>query len=967
MKKLITILLCLLTATALFSQFPNKQFLANNQTMLEIRGGGMADSGLAIGNFTDTVAANKGSYIKGTPYIRITVGGNSTYMRNSTANAWLPMDGPVNFIPINHLLAATDVNSIDLTNFTQTWQWTTLQNGSGLNLVVNSPFLGNAAAALSTEMSGNKNSVTTYGMTSSNNVTGSFTVNVAGLFHSSGGAANHALQIQDGSEGAGKLLSSDADGLTTWIASSAIGITANVTPILSGTDTRVLFDDGGKVGENAGFTFAKSTGSVTLGGALFVPNSTSTLSSIYLNNVKYFSNFGSANFTDVYSGPNAGPTVSNSVSQNNVGMGNGVLNAWNPTGVGTNEQVVAIGFHAMGNAIGGSNSVAIGTLALQNQHQSISSNIAIGKFSLFSDTTGGSNVAVGANTDITSGQFNTFLGHEVSQAGTSAAANTALGYRSMNALTIGAGNTGAGQRSLENLTTGIDNAALGEYSGNGINVGSNNLFLGSWSGAYLGNISNYGVIQTGNAGSNSIATVVFDFANKRTGFNFLQGTSLSHTLEVNGDIRTGVAGTTQGKLLMEGSVSGVVTIKTDTTAGTYTLTLPTTDGNANEFLQTNGSGVLTWAAAGGTSITIGSTVISSGTNTRALFDDGGVVGEDAGFTYNKTSLTLSINSVSIGRGNTSTEATNTAIGNGAGNAWTSATNSTAAGYRALFVGTSGTNCTAFGYQALTANTTGDYNTAMGSGALQSNVSGSNNTAMGIQALLLNTVSSSTAVGYTALQVATTGGQNTAVGFQSLVNTTTGGTNTAMGYNAGQSNTSGSNNSYFGYAANGPTTGSNNTVVGAQVNIGAVSNTIAIGNGNGTIKFLDDATTTTLPDLVRMSAYGAGTATFDASGNITSVSDERLKFIQGNYGAGLPELMNIHPIIYKWRPESNMETAHSYAGFSAQNIKSVLGDLGSGINNAGYLSIQDRAIIAMLVNAVQQQQAEIDQLKKELLK
>ena len=31
----------------------------------------------------------------------------------------------------------------------------------------------------------------------------------------------------------------------------------------------------------------------------------------------------------------------------------------------------------------------------------------------------------------------------------------------------------------------------------------------------------------------------------------------------------------------------------------YTLTFPNTDGNANEFLQTNGSGTLTWAEAGG--------------------------------------------------------------------------------------------------------------------------------------------------------------------------------------------------------------------------------------------------------------------------------------------------------------------------------------------------------------------------------
>lgn len=39
---------------------------------------------------------------------------------------------------------------------------------------------------------------------------------------------------------------------------------------------------------------------------------------------------------------------------------------------------------------------------------------------------------------------------------------------------------------------------------------------------------------------------------------------------------------------------------------------------------------------GGGGITIGTTTITSGTDTRILFDDGGVVGEDAGLTYNKT-------------------------------------------------------------------------------------------------------------------------------------------------------------------------------------------------------------------------------------------------------------------------------------------------------------------------------------------
>ncbi len=61
--------------------------------------------------------------------------------------------------------------------------------------------------------------------------------------------------------------------------------------------------------------------------------------------------------------------------------------------------------------------------------------------------------------------------------------------------------------------------------------------------------------------------------------------------------------------------AGVIQINEDTDDGlnnaTFTVpalaadtdyTLPTTDGNANEFLQTNGSGVLTWAVAGGGTI-----------------------------------------------------------------------------------------------------------------------------------------------------------------------------------------------------------------------------------------------------------------------------------------------------------------------------------------------------------------------------
>ncbi|MFM0864045.1 hypothetical protein, partial [Klebsiella pneumoniae] len=62
--------------------------------------------------------------------------------------------------------------------------------------------------------------------------------------------------------------------------------------------------------------------------------------------------------------------------------------------------------------------------------------------------------------------------------------------------------------------------------------------------------------------------------------------------------------------------------------------------------------------------------------------------------------------------------------------------------------------------------------------------------------------------------------------------------------------------------------------------------------------------------VQMEHYGAGAATFDAAGNISSVSDIRLKNVQGGYHVGLSAIMKIKPIVYKWNEKSGMETKHS---------------------------------------------------------
>ena len=47
---------------------------------------------------------------------------------------------------------------------------------------------------------------------------------------------------------------------------------------------------------------------------------------------------------------------------------------------------------------------------------------------------------------------------------------------------------------------------------------------------------------------------------------------------------------------------------------------------------------------------------------------------------------------------------------------------------------------------------------------------------------------------------------------------------------------------------------------------------------------------------------------------------------------------------------------------AQNIQAALGDLAVGVSKDGMLSLQDRAIMAALVNAVKELKAEVDALK-----
>jgi len=97
------------------------------------------------------------------------------------------------------------------------------------------------------------------------------------------------------------------------------------------------------------------------------------------------------------------------------------------------------------------------------------------------------------------------------------------------------------------------------------------------------------------------------------GFTYNKTTNTATVEQLN----LGTVGSARGILRLRGNTSGEITVQPRATAGTYTLTLPDNDGDANQVLTTDGSGVLSWATAssggGSNSTADGRLTLTSGT------------------------------------------------------------------------------------------------------------------------------------------------------------------------------------------------------------------------------------------------------------------------------------------------------------------------------------------------------------------
>ena len=432
---------------------------------------------------------------------------------------------------------------------------------------------------------------------------------------------------------------------------------------------------------------------------------------------------------------------------------------------------------------------------------------------------GDNNLGVGTSLGTGNGKRNTGIGSRAleSYSGTGFDNNTAIGYYNLKKLTSGQQNTGLGAETMYELTTGSNNTSIGAQSLNNI-TGSGNSALGKAAGQSLTSGSNNVIIGfNADVGSNDLINAISIGANATVGAsNKIQlGDSNITNIETSGSITAGA------------------------------ITIPNTDGSANQILKTDGSGTLSWATPSTSTPTFlygTENVLLDGTTSPNI----GSMHRSVGLGY------LTLNSVTSGNKNVAIGARsmhdNTTGYMNVGIGWNSLNKNTTGGRNiaiggseALDANTTGSNNLAIGDRSMTYNVSGQSNVAIGSNSLLNNNSGNYNTMVGVEAgsgirtESGNTGNDNVGLGYRALQLNYSGDRNVAIGWDAL-RRTKGSSNVGLGYMAGWYNVNGYNNTFIGKKAGigsgNATNLFNTTAIGHNAIVDA-SNKIRLGDINVT--------------------------------------------------------------------------------------------------------------------------------------
>ncbi len=357
---------------------------------------------------------------------------------------------------------------------------------------------------------------------------------------------------------------------------------------------------------------------------------------------------------------------------------------------------------------------------------------------------------------------------------------------------------------------------------------------------------------------------------------------------------------------------------------------------------------------------------------------------------------------------------NTAVGFQALSNVSTSSYNTAVGYRSLYQLSTGRYNTALGEDSLFSNTNGEQNTAVGQAALLLNISGIHNAVLGQNAMYNDrTGSYNTVVGSQALYQNMSATGTVAIGFQaggglapysnqggtylgfaagiSLANSSN--FNTLLGYQAGYDVTSGANNTIIGQyptAGTGVTEGSGNILIGNGVRAGLSqtgSNQLNIGN-------LIFGTNVSSATTVSTGNIGVGTSspwrTFSAAGTVgfdgltgstgagslcldsnkqvvyNSASDACLSSTRNTKNTiqpltleALHQVLELEPVSFVY----NQGDGRVRYGFIAEDTAAVDDHLATHDAEGIISGIDDRAILSVVVKALQEIYTQITSLSE----
>ena len=112
----------------------------------------------------------------------------------------------------------------------------------------------------------------------------------------------------------------------------------------------------------------------------------------------------------------------------------------------------------------------------------------------------------------------------------------------------------------------------------------------------------------------------------------------------------------------------------------------------------------------------------------------------------------------------------------------------------------------------------------------------------------------------------------------------------------------------------------------------------------------------------LGASGTRWATVYASNGVVQTSDRRLKTNIKPLSYGLPEVMKMQPVSYNWKDAAHKENK---IGLIAQDVKNIVPEVVVGDEAKENLGMNYAELVPVLINAIRQQQEEIESLKKDV--